>query len=256
MPGRRSDIDALFAAILATAGAFASFAILQIITAALDGTAAGRLAPLETLGRLWVFFVLVPALLALIGVGVPCMLRTSVAYARGALARQDVLGLAGLAIGTALVVAEASMRRSGAASLAAMCAICSWRLLPRARALGDRMLGPLLAIASAAMLGFGIYQRRLLAGEPASVAVAPTLFLVAFYASVAGISAGAAAAGARRWMYRGASLAWLAAYAAWIVVASECGVTGTYAVGGLLAVLAVWVWLASRRHIDAGRSFL
>ena len=256
MLGLRSDVDALFTVVLATAGAFVSFAILQIITAALDGTAAGRLAQPETVGRLWVFFVLVPALLALIGIGVPCLLRTSVAYARGALTRQDALGLVGLALGAALVVAEASVRRNGTASLAAVCAICSWRLLPRTRALGDRTLGPLLAIAGAAVLGFAIYQRRLLAGEPASVAVAPTLFLIAFYASVAGIAVGAVAAGANRWIYRGASFAWLAAYAAWIAGAPACGVACTYAVGGLLVVLAVWIRLASRRHVDAGRSFL
>ena len=256
MLGVRSDVDALFTVVFATAGAFASFAILQLITAALDGTAAGRLAPPETLGRLWVCFVLVPAVLALIGIGVPCLFRAAVAYARGALTRQDTVGVVGLAIAAALVVAEAALRRNGAASLTAVCAICSWRLLPRARALGDRVLGPLLAIASAAMLGFGIYQRRLLAGEPASVAVAPTLFLIVFYASVVGIAAGAVAAGANRWIHRGASFAWLAADAAWIAGAPACGVAGTYAVSGLLAVLAGWIGLASRRRVDAGRSFL
>lgn len=252
----QSDVDTVLAVVLAAAGAFASFALLETVASMLAGSAIGRLAPAETLGRLWVFFVLVPAVLMLVGVGFPCLLRTAVALGRGSLGRDGVSSLVVVAGGAALVVVEAAMQRSGTASLVVVCALCLWRLRSRARALGTRLLGPLLACASAALLGFGVYQQRLLAGEPASVAVAPTLFLAAFYLTVIGVVIGALSSADGHRTRAAASLLWLATYVAWLSGAHRWGVATTYFAGILLGLLTAWLRAASRRRVDESRAFL
>lgn len=252
----QSDVDTVLAVVLAAAGAFASFALLQAITITLDGSAIGRLAPAETLGRLWVFFILVPAVLMLVGVGFPCLWRTVVAMARGSLGRDGVSSLVVVAGGAVLVVAEAVMQRSGIASLVVVCALCLWRLRSRASDLGKRLLGPLLACASAALLGFGVYQQRLLAGAPASVAVAPTLFLAAFYLTVIGVVIGALSTIGGHRTRAATSLLWLATYAAWLTGAHRWGVATTYVAGVFLGVLAAWLRAASRRRVDESAAFL
>jgi hypothetical protein len=252
----QSDVDTVLAVVLATAGAFASFALLQAVTSTLDGSAIGRLAPAETLGRLWVFFVLVPAVLMLVGVGFPCLLRTVVAMARGSLGRDAASSLVVVAGGAMLVVVEAAIQRNGSASLVVVCALCLWRLRSRAGDLGRRLLGPLLACASAALLGFGVYQQRLLAGEPASVAVAPTLFLAAFYLTVIGVVIGALSTADGHRTRAATSLLWLATYAAWLTGAHRWGVATTYVAGAFLGLLAAWLRAASHRRVDETTALL
>jgi hypothetical protein len=249
----QSDVDAILACVLAIAGAFASFALLQILAAAVQGSAIGPLVPAATLGRLWVFFVLAPALLALVGVGFPCLLRALIAIARGALARDGVLSLVAVAVGTVGVVAEAAMRRSGAASLVVLCSLCLWRLRPRLIAIGDVAAAGLLACTSACLVGFGVYQQRLLTGAAASVAVAPTLFLLAFQATVVGVVMGAVG---RHGTRSAASVGWLAVYAGWIGGAHAWGASSTYVAGFVLGILAVWLRASSGSRIDEGGRFL
>jgi hypothetical protein len=252
----QNDVDTVLAVVLATAGAFASFSLLQAVTSTLDGSAIGRLAPAETLGRLWVFFVLMPAVLMLVGVGFPCLLRTGVAMARGSLGRDGVASLVVVAGGAMLVVVEAAMQRSGSASLVMVCALCLWRLRARASDVGKRLLGPLLACASAALLGFGVYQQRLLADEPASVAVAPTLFLAAYYLTLLGVVMGALSTADAHRTRAATSLLWLATYAAWLTGAHRWGVATTYVAGIFLGLLAAWLRAASRRGVDERGAFL
>ena len=255
----QSDVDAVLASVLATAGAFASFALLQALTTGLDDTLIGRLAPRDTVARLWVFFVLAPALVVLAGVGFPCLLRTLLALARATLPAESMVSLAAVAVGAGLVLAEAAMRGSGTKSLVLACVLCGWRLFPRASALRDRLYGPLLVTASAALLGFAVYQQRLLAGAPASIAVAPTLFLLAYYATLLGVVLGIAGALAQRAARRvtaAVSLLWLTTYAAWVVGAARWGVASTYGAGVALGLLAAWIAATSARRVDESRAVL
>ena len=255
----QSDADVLVACVLGAAGAVVSFALLQSITTGLAGTVVGRLTPPDTIGRLWVFFVLVPALLVLAGIGLPCLLRIVRSLARGSLSGVDALSPATVAAGAGLVIAEAAAGRSGTVSLGLVCALCVWRLHPHARRIHEMLNGPLLLATSAALLGFGVYHQRLEAGEAASVAVAPTLFLASFYATLAGGVAGLAggmterAGGVTR---ASVSLLWLLGYAAWIGGVDRWGAASTYAVGALVGALAAWSRAASTRRVDESRAIL
>lgn len=255
-----SDIDGVVASVLATAGALASYVLLSAIAGTLDTSAVAPLVEHDTLGRLWVFFVLGPALLVLVAVGLPCLLRTFAALARGSLGREGTHSLVLVAGGVAFVVAEAASGRSGTTALAVVCALCLWRLFPLLRGVRDTQLGLMLLIASAATIGFGVYQHRLQTGEAPSVAVAPTLFLVTFYATLVGVVSGlvgAAARGAEAVTKATASLVWLVIYATWIVGAERWGATSTYGVGALLGALAVWLRAVSAAHrIDEGRAII
>jgi hypothetical protein len=249
----------MVASVLAVAGAFVSFALLQSIATGLEGGAIGQLAPKDTLGRLWVFFVLVPALLTLAGVGLPCLARTLVALARGTLARDGVISLAAIATSVGLVGAEAAMRRSGTTAFVLACLLCLWRIGPLLGRIRDTLHGPLLFAASLSVLAFAVYQQRLQGGEAPSVAVAPTLFLISFYATFVGVGtglAGTGAAGGGEIARAAASLVWLAAYAAWIAAVQRWGTVSTYVTGVVLALLAFRMRASSARRVDESRTFL
>jgi hypothetical protein len=241
----------MVASVLAVAGAFVSFALLQSIATGLEGGAIGQLAPKDTLGRLWVFFVLVPALLTLAGVGLPCLART--------LARDGVISLAAIATIVGLVGAEAAMRRSGTTAFVLACLLCLWRIGPLLGRIRDTLHGPLLFAASLSVLAFAVYQQRLQGGEAPSVAVAPTLFLISFYATFVGVGtglAGTGAAGGGEIARAAASLVWLAAYAAWIAAVQRWGTVSTYVTGIVLALLAFRLRASSARRVDESRTFL
>lgn len=252
----RSDVDAVVGTVLAAAGAFVSFALLQFVTQMLDGSAVGRLAPPPTLGRLWVFFVLAPALLALLGVGFPCLLRTTAAVARGTIAREGAVSLLLVAVGLVSVAVEASMQRSGIVALSGLCALCLWRLRPLASALSRRLVFATLATAGVALLGYAVYQQRLTAGFAASAAVAPTLFLAAFYATVVGVVIGTLSAGSGSYSTAVVALVWLVTYSAWIAAGDRWGVTSTFVASAVLVLLAAWVWISSRRRVDEAPTVL
>jgi len=252
----RSDVDAFVGTVLATVGAFVSFAVLQSVAQTLDGTMLGRLAPAQTLGRLWVFFVLAPALLSLVGVGFPCLLRTTASVARGTIAREGVISLALVAVGLLSVAVEAAMQRSGIVALSGLCVLCLWRLSPRASALSRRLVFPLLVSASGALLGYAAYHYRLTAGLAASVAVAPTLFLVAFYATVIGVVIATLSAISRHRSTAVVALVWLATYTAWLAAGDRWGAASTFLASAALGLLAAWVWIWSRRRVDETPSFL
>jgi hypothetical protein len=255
----RRDVDAVVASVLVTAGAFASFALLQAIATSRGTTVLSRIAPPDTIGHLWVFFVLVPSLLLLVGVGVPSVIRALVALARGALTRYEINSLVMTAVAVALVVLEAGLRRSGATSLTLLCAVCAWRLISHMGTVGTRLQLPLLVGAAVSLLGLGVYQQRLHAGDPASVAVAPTLFLVSFYATAVGAGAsvlGAVAGGTHMGRRGCASLGWMTVYATWIATVQGWGAVSTYGACLMLSMLALWVSTFEARRVDETLTFL
>jgi hypothetical protein len=238
------------ASVLVTAGVFASFALLQSISADLDGSVLGRLATRQTIGRLWVFFVLVPALLHLLSVGLPCLIRALGALSRGALGRSEITSLGSTAVGVSFVLAEAALRRSGTISLILLCLLCAWRLAPRLSTIGEKLQEPCLVITIVALLGFGAFQQKLGAGDAESVALAPTLFLIAFYATIVGAGTGlvgALAAPPARWRRAAVSLSWLAGYTGWIACTERWGAICTYGTCALFGLIALWRRLSAAR---------
>ena len=186
------DVDAVATGTLALASAFLSFLGLEAAAAVAGPSTLSQLAPRQTLGRLWAFFVFVPAVIAFVGIAAPCLLRIALAALRSRLPQLDRDWTAAILAAIALVGIEAAVQRSGAVSLTVLGGICLYRLLRRERtATVPRLAWQAFGLASASVIGFAGHQQLVLAGEPASTAVAPTLFLVAFY----GIALGAAVGG-------------------------------------------------------------
>lgn len=252
----QSDVDAVLSSVLVSAGAFASFSLLQLTLTAFEGSSIDALVPAETVGRLWVFFVLAPALLLLVGVGFPCLARAVIATVRGTIGRDGVVSLVAVALAASLVFLEASMQRSGAAALVLLCAVCLWRLRPRVRSLDRRLPGALLACTAAALLGFAAYAQRLLSGGLTSVAVAPTLFLLTFYATLVGVVVTAVSGTGAALSRIALPLLWLAIYATWIGAAHRWGVAGTVLAAVALGLLGAHAGATSRHGIDESRPFL
>jgi hypothetical protein len=193
--GPSSDADVLAAAVLAPAAAFATQPLLRAIAGGPElGTLTSQLAPLQTLDRLWVVFILIPATIAFVGIGVPYTFRLLLAALRGRLEREDAITVISLAAAAALVIADLVLARSGIVPLVLTCGVAVWR----ARASLARLVGgaapTLLAIAGSTLLGLAYYQKSMQGGAAASVAIAPTLVVVFFYAVLIG-SLGALLAG-------------------------------------------------------------
>jgi hypothetical protein len=191
------DIEVLGLATLALAAAFATQPLLHLAGAGDPSapTLLARLAPAQTIDRLWVVFVLVPAAVAFIGIGVPYAFRVLVAGLRGRLEQTAAWSALAIAAAIALVVFELAVGRSGVPSLVLACAAAGWAARSALVALSVRLAPYLFAVAGIALFGLAVYERRLQASGSASVAVAPTLVLSAFYASLTAC-AGALAAGA------------------------------------------------------------
>ncbi len=182
------DIDVLALATLALAGAFATQPLLHVFGSADESAPSliARLAPAQTVDRLWVVFVLIPAAIAFVGIGVPYAFRVLIAGVRGRLEPRGVssAGLRATAVG--LVVAELTMGRNWLASLVLTCFVAAWTARGALAQVGLRFAPHLLAVAGFCLVGLAFYERRLQTGGALSIAVAPTLVLAAFYASFVG----------------------------------------------------------------------
>lgn len=258
-------VDGLAAALFAVAFAFLSFAALDALAGAPLRSPLALLAPRQTLARLWVFFVLAPAVVGFVGVGLPCLLRASATGFRGRLGpreRRDLLLLVGAAV---LIAAEAAGGGSGGVALALTAAASVWRLWRALARLGAGALpGGLLALAAVALLGFARYELALLGGRPASPAVAPSLFLLAFYgvASATLLSWIRALAGKHADRRLAASTTALVVYVTWLGLPPLRAGTAAGEHAAVWATLAAALFLAigalahARREsdvVDAGR---
>ncbi len=208
--GSSSDADVLAAAVLALAGAFATQPLLRAIAGGPDlQTLTARLAPLQTLDRLWVVFVLIPAAIAFVGIGVPYAFRVVLAAARGQLGRDPAITTLALAVSVALVIADLFLARSGIVPLLLTCGVAASRARALLARLALRAAPTLFAVAGVCLFGLAYYQRTMQAGASISIAIAPTLVLVSFYAALTGSFAallGGSAGGRRHRAIGGAAL--------------------------------------------------
>jgi hypothetical protein len=197
--------------------------------------------------RLWVVFVLIPAVVAFVGIGVPYAFRVLITLVRRRLASRDVTTTVALAACAALAVADLLMQRSGIVPLALTCAVVVWRAGRAYAARGARIAPALIATAGASLLGVAFYERAASRGDAPSVAIAPTLVLLSFYAGLAGILAASLAAAVPRASVRlgvasgMVGLAWAAGLRAMPLLggAATAEVVLTLAAGGALLALAL-----------------
>lgn len=182
---RSPDVGGAAAAVVALSSALLSFPLLEASVTGLADTACGSLLQRATVARLWVFFVLLPALLTFIGIGFPSFARAMLALLRGTLegpARRTVVALCTPA---AVWPLEAWGGRNGSVGLAIWVAVAfAWMRPSLTAAVRARWMMRGLAAAAAASAGFAWYQWQLVVpGGTVSQANAPTLFLLAFYAA-------------------------------------------------------------------------
>ena len=171
------------------------------------------------------------------------------AAARGRLGRAQGITALALTVCSALVAADLVMQRSGMLPLVLTCAVALWRGGPSLRALGARFAPTSLVVAGGALLGLTFYQRQIHAGGEASIAIAPTLALLGFYAGLVGVLCALLAASAPR------AKGWLGAASALIAVAWAGGLRAlplfgarsdnaemalTFTAGAALVAVAVW----------------
>jgi hypothetical protein len=211
-----SDVDVLAGTVFVLAAALATNPLLHTFASDDATTLISRLAPPATIDRLWVVFILIPAVVTFVGIGVPYAFRVLVTLLRRRLATEELRTAIALAVCAVLVLADLTMARSGIVPLALTCVVTAWRAGAAFVLRGERIAAPFIATAGAALLGVAFYQRELHAGNPPSVAIAPTLVLVAFYTGLAGAAGGLLAATARRASVWLGSIAALIGAAWWI----------------------------------------
>jgi hypothetical protein len=249
VPRTRLDDAALFgvtalfvAMILVGAGV-----VSTVVAAAAPDSILARLAPPATVSALYGWFLVLPALLAFVGIGGPAFVRSLSALRRGALERsRAVAAVAALVSVPAMLVAPgaagvvfllaalaASARAAGRPALAVPAGVVVWTAAGQVAAL-------------IALLRFGGLAA---AGEDPGFALAPTAALIAGFCSWTSLWTSALAALAERTSRRlladalalGAALVW--PLAAWTQVPA------TVELGGfaLAAVLAVALAVVARR---------
>ena len=195
-----------------TAGEMLFRLLLAGAAGQLGAALTSRIAPLATVRPLYAFFILLPAGLAFLAIGVPFFLRTLISATRGRLGRDDLFGLAALAACVAGLVVEIRVGGRGVATIAAALAIGLWQAAPSYAEIGRRVGFAIIATAGACLAGLAYYESRHLSGAEPSVAIAPTFVLLAFFFALAGLITTTAAALQRDGDGRIAAAAcWLAA---------------------------------------------
>ena len=258
--GRASDAQIFFTALSALTATLAGGELLlrwlaSAQTASPATAIAARSAPLETIRPFYAFFVLLPVGLGFLAIGVPFLLRTLMAAVHRRVSRGEATGLAAVLIGAVALVVEARFERDGLATTLAITAVAGWQgraLLARA---GERVAAAVLAAGGLSLVGLGYYERQLLAGVEQSMAIAPTLLLLAFFYLAFAVSTMAVAASrgsASRivaLLAAGASALWLASpvlrstWADTVEAADRFEVDATLAAGTVLLLVGAIAWL-------------
>jgi hypothetical protein len=213
------DVHALATVTLLLAVAFLSFLGFEYTATVAGSSTVGRLAPTETLGRLWVVFVLLPTTVAFAGIAVPCFLRTSVAVIRNRSPSREARTLALFVACGLLLAGEVTASRNGGISLAATTVVCLHYL--STAALAPRMARAAwvgLSVAATCLMAFSRYQHLAVSRDELSTAVAPTVFLAAYYGVIVGVGSGCVASvSLGRAPVLAPTISAFAVYLAWLV---------------------------------------
>jgi hypothetical protein len=214
-----SDAAIFFASVFALAtvlviGELLFRLLLHTGEGALGAALLARTAPLSSVRPLYAFFVLLPAGLAFLAIGLPFFMRTLSAAISGRLRGRPRQALLALAVCALSAPIEARFDGTGIMSVVAAGAIGIWQSYRLVGRFGETQGFALLAAAGLLIAGLVAYEVAALGNSEASIAIAPTLLVaVAFFAS-AGLSATTAAAAAPRADGR------IAVAVAWIGVAA------------------------------------
>jgi hypothetical protein len=214
-----SDAEIFFASVFALAAVLVVGELLFRLlahtgTGALGPALLARSAPLSSVRPMYAFFVLLPAGLAFLAIGLPFFMRTVSAALRGRVQGQGRQALGALAACVPAALVEVRLGSSGVISVIAGAAIGAWqshRLMGR---LGDKHGFKLLATAALAVAGLGAYEVAAARNSEPSIAIAPTLLVAAMFFVMAGLMTTTAAAAAPRARGRFAvAIAWIGAIA-------------------------------------------
>jgi hypothetical protein len=194
-----------------------------------------QIGPPGTVSLLYGFFVLLPAGLAFLCIGVPFALRTLIAAIQRKLSRTELLGLAAFIAALCLLAAEPHLWTHGLTAIVAVAAVAIWQawepIATRARRLAFRMLG----LGGIALGVLANYENRLLQHGEASIALAPTALVAAAFFIGSGLVLSALALA--RFRLRAATAAcWLIA-AAWYLAPTWVPLVADPASGGRLELV-------------------
>ncbi len=187
------DAQIFYVAVLGMAGVLLCGELLaQLVTASASAAYGPALltrmaASPQTVRWIYVFFVLLPACLAVLAIGFPFFLRTLIAALRRRLRRSEMIGFILMLCAFAGVGFEIMRGGDGVIATSAAAVIALWQsreaIGERGGAIGDR----LLMTTGAVLLGLVHYERQVLSGAEPSLAVAPTLLVAAFFFGAAGL---------------------------------------------------------------------
>ncbi len=219
-----SDLEIFSAtASLAAASAFLGGPLFTLagLAAGHEGSLFGRIAGAGSLGALWFTFVIVPALLTLLLVGLPCLGRALLRADRPRAGRR-AKGLLVLMV-TGALLALAGQRASAALGALGLLTVMAAGLAGTTALLErhGRPLARLLLVAGSASLALlACYEFGLAGGADPSVALAPTFMVTAAFLLESGLVVCAAHGLGRR--------------------------AAGWACPGCTAVLAAWYWATAR----------
>jgi hypothetical protein len=146
-----------------------------------------RAVPVTSVRLVYTFFVLIPAFVSFAAIGLPFFLRTLRSALKGRLEKGPRRGLVLLGISIALAAIELHFGRSGLMAVSGMALIgfvCGFRTVA---GVGQSHGFHLLAAAGPALAVLAWYERRVLQGIDAEVALAPTALVAAGFFSAAGL---------------------------------------------------------------------
>jgi len=143
--------------------------------------------PKSSVQPIYVFFVLLPVSLAVLAIGIPFFLRTLLAAVHRTLDASEALGLAAFLVTTGVFAFEALAGRNGLVAVGTAALIGVWQSWNVLAAPGRRIGSRLLGVSGLGLAGFGYYQYRLVQGGGGSLAVAPTLLVLGFFAGCTGL---------------------------------------------------------------------
>jgi hypothetical protein len=264
-----SDSQIFFTAVLGMAAVLLTqFLVIKLVGADVitsgtgAETAAGapllaRVAKPKTVLLFYAFFVLLPAGLAFLGIGVPFALRTTLAALRGRLTRVELLGLAGIVASGALVALEWYFTTHGLLAIVAAGAVAIWQVWEPLSVAGRRLGFRLAGVAGLALLALAYYENRLLAQGQTSMALAPTALVAAAFflaaalvlSGVAALRTGARGAAAACWLL---AMVWYQAPAL-AAAATKAGASDRLELGITTAVAAALLLLAALREVRERR---
>lgn len=186
------DSEIFFAASLGLVAVFCGSAPLRLLVRASSAGSHGpsllsRLAPESTVGAFYATFLMLPAAVAFLAIGIPVFARMAFRGMRYGLARSEVLIMVALFASIATIGFGWHLRSAVIAGLVGVAVTCLAGCWPLLRYYGGVAGFRLIGVSGVFLAGLAVYEYRYVVAGYVSVAVAPTVVVFACFAAVTGL---------------------------------------------------------------------